>query len=287
MIPAKFAYFAPKTIKEAAQLLKRRGANAKLLAGGHSLIPLMKLRLSQPRWVIDLGRVKELKKISQEKGSLLIGALCTHRELETSSLVRKAAPLLQQAAAVIGDVQVRNRGTIGGSLAHADPAADYPAAVLAFDAEIKAVSEGKSRKIQASDFFLGLMTTALEPGEILTQIRIPIVRGAGTAYLKKPQKASGFAIVGAAALVKVKNGRFSDVRLAFNGVATHAFRAASVENALKGKKTTVGNITEACRQVADGVELLGDIHASEEYRAHLAAVYGRRALVAALKQLQR
>lgn len=283
MIPANFKYAVPRSVKEAAQLLKKHGRRAKILAGGHSLIPIMKLRLAQPQWIIDLRRLEELKKITQEKGSLAIGALCTHREIELSPAISKLCPLLQQAAATIGDVQVRNRGTIGGSLAHCDPAADYPAAILVLEAEIRAVSEGKSRKIPAAEFFVDLFTSALQPGEILTQIRVPTIRNAGTAYLKMPQKASGFAIVGAAALVRLRDGRFTDVRLAFNGVATKAYRAIAVEEALKGAKATARNLASACARAAEGVELMGDIHAGEDYRAHLATVYGQRALLAAVK----
>ena len=213
MIPAQFNYVAPRSLKEVSQLLKKHGEKAKILAGGHSLIPLMKLRLAQPAWVIDLRRLNDLKKMTRSAGHLVIGALCTHYDLESSPLVGKVCPLLQKAAAAIGDVQVRNRGTIGGSLAHGDPAADYPAAILALDAEIRALSDGKSRLISASDFFVDMLTTALQPREILTRIRVPVIRRAGTAYLKMPQKASGFAVVGAAALVRVRNGKFTDVRL--------------------------------------------------------------------------
>ena len=285
MIPAQFKYVVPKSVKEATQLLKKHGERAKVLAGGHSLIPLMKLRLAQPNWVIDLRRIGDLKKVARSGGHLVIGALCTHHDLESSPLIRKACPLLQKAAAEIGDVQVRNRGTIGGSLAHGDPAADYPAAILALEAEMRVVSDTKSRIIKASDFFVDLLTTALGPREILTRIRVPVIRNAGTAYLKLPQKASGFAVVGAAALVKVRKGRFTDVRLAFNGVAVRPYRAAAVEEALRGQKPTGRNIATACSRAAEDVELLGDLHASEDYRAHLATVYGRRAIGAALKAI--
>ena len=284
MIPAPFRYAVPKSLKEASQLLRRHGARAKILAGGHSLIPLMKLRLTQPGWIIDLRRLNDLRKVTQGKGTLAIGALCTHRDLEFSPLVGRMCPLLQKAAAQIGDVQVRNRGTIGGSLAHGDPAADYPAAVLVLEAEMRTVSDGKSRTIRAADFFVDLLTTALGPREILTRIRVPIIRNVGTAYLKLPQKASGFALVGAAALVRVREGRFREVRLAFNGVAPRPYRATAVEEALQGQKHTERNVAQACAEAAEGVELLGDLHASEDYRAHLATVYGRRAILAAVKE---
>ena len=285
MIPAGFEYVVPGTLEEATSLLKEHGEEAKILAGGHSLIPLLKLRLAQPGTLIDLRKLVELKTIRMDGETLSIGALCTHHQVASSELVGEACPLLQQAAASIGDAQVRNLGTIGGALAHGDPAADYPAAVLATEARIGSRSADGSRETAASDFFIDMLVTALEPGEILTEIRIPAVRDAGACYLKMEQRASGFAIVGAAALVQVQNGSFSSLRLAFNGVASRPYRAAAVEAALEGQDTSAERVAEACSRSAEGVELLGDIHASEAYRAHLATVYGRRAIQAALDQV--
>src|SRR5574341_959077 len=183
MIPSAFEYQAPKSLEEALRLLERHGDEAKVLAGGHSLLPLMKLRLAAPRFVIDLGRLRGLSYIREEQGRILIGALTTHAEIADSALLRAKCPLLAETAAVIGDVQVRNRGTLGGSLAHADPAADYPASILARDAEIAAASTAGTRTIRARDFFVDMLTTQLRPGEILSQVRVPILAPkTGTAY---------------------------------------------------------------------------------------------------------
>jgi aerobic carbon-monoxide dehydrogenase medium subunit len=284
MIPAAFEYFAPKSLEEALRLIDRHGDEARLLAGGHSLLPLMKLRLAAPRFVIDLGRLRALRYIREERGWIAVGALTTHAEIEASPVLRQKAPLLPETAAEIGDVQVRNRGTIGGSLAHADPAADYPAAILALDAEIVAASTGGSRTIPARDFFVDLMTTQLRPGEILTEVRVPILRRrSGSAYRKLPQPASGFAVVGAAACVSLDaKGRAEAVALGITGVAARAYRAASVEQALQGKKLHAKLIAAAAGKAAEGVEPLSDLHASAGYRREAAAVLARRALEAAL-----
>src|ERR1700737_2598946 len=196
MIPAQFEYVAPKSLEEALRLGERHRDEAKILAGGHSLLPLMKLRLAQPRFVIDIGRLRNMNYIREENGHIAIGALTTHAEIESSTLLRTKCPLLPETAAAIGDVQVRNRGTLGGSLAHADPAADYPAAILAVDAEMVAASAAGARTIAARDFFVDMLTTQLRPGEVLSQIRVPIIAPrVGLAYCKLHQPASGFAIV--------------------------------------------------------------------------------------------
>src|SRR5215467_5369771 len=174
MIPAPFEYAAPKTLEEALRLVERHGDEAKILAGGHSLLPLIKLRLAQPRYVIDIGRLRGMSYIREEDGKIVIGALTTHAEMEASSLLRSKCPLLVETAASIGDVQVRNRGTLGGSLAHADPAADWPAAVLALDAQLKLIHAGGERTVPATDFFVGLLTTAMERREILTEIQVSV-----------------------------------------------------------------------------------------------------------------
>jgi len=190
MIPAAFEYHAPKTLDEALRLVQRHGDEAKLLAGGHSLLPLMKLRLAAPRYVIDIGHLRGMSYIREENGQIAIGALTTHSEIENSELLAAKCPLLPQTAAQIGDVQVRNRGTIGGSLAHADPGGDYPAAILALDVEIIAANTSGTRTIPARDFFVDMLTTQLHPGEILTQIRVaPRRASSGTAYEKLHQPA--------------------------------------------------------------------------------------------------
>ncbi len=284
MIPAAFEYFAPKSLDEALRLVERHGDEAKLLAGGHSLLPLMKLRLSAPRYVIDIGRVRSLRSIREEAGRLVIGALATHHDVETSDLLRITCPLLPETAAEIGDVQVRNRGTLGGSLAHADPAADYPAAMLALDAEIVATSSAGSRVIPAGEFFVDLMTTQLRPGEILTEVRIPRAgERSGAAYRKLPQPASHFALAGVAARVTLGAGeKIESAAIGITGVAVRAYRATAAEQMLIDKKATPKLLAEAAEKVTDGVDPLGDIHASAAYRRAAAAVYARRALEAAI-----
>ena len=288
MIPAVFEYHVPKTLEEALRLVERHGDEAKLLAGGHSLLPLMKLRLATPRYVIDLGRLRGMSYIREEEGHIAIGAMTTHADMEASELLRANCPLLPETAAAIGDVQVRNRGTLGGSLAHADPAADYPAAVLALDAEIIAASTVGTRAIPAQGFFVDMLTTQLRPGEILSQVRIPLFAPrTGTAYCKLHQPASGFAIVGAAARVTLnKSGKIEDVAVGITGVGPKAYRAEAVEKALRGKNVTLKLLADAARHAADGVEPLADLHASAEYRREMAAVFTRRALERAIARAQ-
>ena len=288
MIPAQFEYVAPKTLEDALRLVERHGDEAKILAGGHSLLPLMKLRLAQPRYVIDIGRLRGMNYIREENGHIAIGALTTHAEIESSTLLRTKCPLLPETAAVIGDVQVRNRGTLGGSLAHADPAADYPAAVLALDVEIIAASTAGTRTIPISEFFLDMLTTALRPGEILSEVRVaPLAPHTGTAYEKLHQPASGFAIVGVAArLVLGKGDTIEDAAIGVTGLGPKAFRAAAVETALQGKKSSSKLFAEAGRQTAQGIEALSDLHASADYRREMASVHARRALERAFARAQ-
>ncbi|HXZ28697.1 MAG TPA: xanthine dehydrogenase family protein subunit M [Terriglobales bacterium] len=274
MIPASFDYDSPRTLGEALALLASRGEDAKLLAGGHSLLPAMKLRLAQPPALIDLGRIPGLSYIREAHDGLALGAMTTHAAVAASDLLRRNCPLLAETAAAIGDVQVRNRGTLGGSLAHADPAADYPAAILALDAELVTISESGERVIKARDFFTGMFATALRPDEILIEVRVPRTGTAGTAYKKFHHPASGFAVVGVAAVVKTKAGRIEGASVGITGVAERAYRAAAVEQALRAQAA----IADAAAHAADGVEALGDHFASSEYRAHLAAVFTRRAL---------
>jgi aerobic carbon-monoxide dehydrogenase medium subunit len=288
MIPASFEYVAPKTLEEALRLLERHGDEAKLLAGGHSLLPLMKLRLAQPRYVIDIGRLKGMNQIREENGHLAIGALTTHADIEGSALVRARCLLLAETAAQIGDVQVRNRGTLGGSLAHADPAADYPAAILALDAEIVAASSSGARSIAAGDFFVDMLTSSLRPGEILSQVRLaPLPAHTGTAYLKLHQPASRFAIVGvAASLTLGKGGKIEAAAVGITGLGPKPFRAGAVEKALQGEKASAKVFAVAAHHAAQGVDALSDIHASAEYRQEMAAVFTRRALERAASRAQ-
>ncbi|MBI3404846.1 MAG: xanthine dehydrogenase family protein subunit M [Acidobacteria bacterium] len=284
MIPASFEYHAPKSVEEAIRLLDRHGDEAKLLAGGHSLLPAMKLRLAAPRYVIDIGKLKGLDYIREMKNKFAIGAMTTHTSVETSDVLRAKCALLAETAGEIGDVQVRNRGTIGGSLAHADPAADYPAAILALDAEMVATSKSGTRTIPAVEFFVDMLTTKLRPGEILTEIRVPIHSGkSGTAYMKLHQPASGFAIVGVAVRLSLAKGnKIEEVRVGITGVAAKAYRAVPVENVLQGNVADDKMFAEAAREAGQGVDALSDMHASGGYRKEMAAVFTRRALHRAL-----
>ncbi len=279
MFPASFDYHRPKTIQEAVKLL-REVKGARVLAGGHSLLPAMKLRLASPAALIDISRIKELSGIDSTKDGLRIGALTTHAAIADSETVRKNCPVLAETAAHIGDQQVRNRGTIGGSIAHADPAADYPTVMLLLDAKIIAVN-GKDREINAEKFFVDLFTTSLKPGEILTSIVIPkLDAGASAVYLKHRHPASAFAVVGVAAMIRVKDGKCADVRIAVGGVTAVAVRAKSAERALAGQAPTAANIEKAAAAVADALkDPIGDSYASGEFRVHLASVMTKRALM--------
>ncbi len=289
MIPGAFDYFAPRTLEEAFELLSEHGDDAKLLAGGHSLLPLMKLRLAAPRVLVDLGRIGDLAYVRDEGDEIVIGAMATHAAIEHSELLRRRAPLLAMTAAEIGDVQVRNRGTLGGSLVHADPAADYPAAVLALEAQFTLASRSGQRTVPSSDFFVDLLTTAAQPGEILTEIRFAADGGhSGSAYCKLHQPASGFALVGVAARVRLDaKGKCEAASVGVTGVASKAYRAAQVEKVLMGKAPSEKLIAQAAAKAAAGVEPLSDLHASARYRKAMAEVFARRALTEAFTRAQR
>jgi len=276
MIPAPFDYLRPTSVDEALAALAAH-EDAKILAGGHSLIPAMKLRLAQPRTVIDIGRISDLNYLREENGRIALGAMLTHAQIEASAFLRGRCPLLPEVAADIGDVQVRNRGTIGGSLVHADPAADWPAAILALDAELELAGPAGRRVVKAADFFVEMMQTAVQPNELLCEIRVPNT-APSVAYAKFAQKASGFAIAGVAVVV---DKQAQSVRVGITGVASKAYRATGVETALNGSALTPESIAIAASHAADEVETLNDIHASAEFRAHLALVNTHRALWAA------
>jgi len=280
MIPAQFDYVAPQTLAEALSLLADKPDDAKILAGGHSLIPAMKLRLAQPQVLIDIGRIKDLSYIREESGQIRIGATTTHYQIESSDRLKSICPLLPEAASYIGDVQVRNKGTIGGSLAHADPAADWPAVALALGAELVAASKKGERTIKADDFFVDMMTTALAPGEILREIRITLPQGKlGQAYRKVLQPASGFAVVGVAvSLTLDQKGACQSAGIGITGVASKAYRAKQVEQALTGKAIDQQLAAAAAAHATDGVSANGDLYASADYRRHLAQVYTARAI---------
>lgn len=284
MIAQNFEYAAPGSLREALDLLA--GGDAKALAGGMSLIPLMKLRLTAPEQLVDLARIAELNYIREEAGTLRIGATTTHYQVESSPLVRSKCPLLAEAAASIGDIQVRNQGTIGGSVAHADPAADYPASLLALEGRVKLVTAKSEREVSLADFFVDTFTTALEPGEIIREVIVPVDdQSTGTSYQKVIQPASGFAIVGVAARVRKTNGKIGLARIGVTGLSGKPYRAANVEKALEGTAATPADIQNAALLVADGVDANADLHASANYRRQLGRVYTVRALTIALSRM--
>lgn len=276
MHPAPFAYKAAHSVEEAIQLL-RSHEDSKILAGGHSLIPALKLRLTQPAMLIDISKISSLRGIRRENGKLIIGSATTHREIEKSHLVAEASPLLASLAPQIGDVQVRHRGTFGGSLAHADPAGDWPAAALAVDAELVIAGAHGTRTVHAADFFTGMLTTVIHPDEILTEIRVP---GDGTPgiYLKHRNAASGYATVGVAVTASHDHGHIGTVTIAVTGATSVAFRASGAEHALNGHAVSAHLLDEAASHAADGLECLSDIHAPAAYRSQLVKVMVRRAL---------
>jgi carbon-monoxide dehydrogenase medium subunit len=285
MIPEPFEYHVPKTLEEAARLVAQFGDDAKVLAGGHSLVPLMKLRLASPRHLVDIARLDGLRYVSEKDGHAEIGALTTHFGIEISSLLKEKCPLLPMVAGEIGDVQVRNKGTLGGSLVHADPAADWPAAAVALDAELRAVNTAGERWIPASEFFVDLMMTSLAPGEIVTAVRFPVLPArSGDAYAKHAHPASGFAVVGVAARITLdEKVHVESARVGVTGIAPAAYRASAVEVAITGKAPTAKNLQRAASHAAEGVEANGDLYASAEFRVHLATVYTERVLAAAAK----
>lgn len=282
MYPAAFDYYRPNSIPDAIKLLQEH-PDGKLIAGGHSLLPMMKLRLAEPAALIDIGRISDLAGIRDAGDSVVIGATTTYHQLMDSSVIRETFPMIAAAAGVVGDLQVRNKGTIGGSVAHADPASDMPAVVQALDATIKAVGPNGERSIKASDFFVDFFTTVLEPDEVVTEIVVPKPQGnTGMAYEKFSHPASGYAVVGVAAFVTLDgSGNAQTVRVAITGAGPIAKRATAVEQALTGKEPSADNIKSAAAHATDGIDLNGDIFASAEYRGHLAQVFTERALTAA------
>ncbi len=283
MIPADFDYYRPGTLDEAIKMLQNYGSEAKLLAGGHSLLPILKARLAQPEILIDIGRIPDMNGVMRENNSISIGALTTHQEIASSSIIQENCPLLAETAGQIGDVQVRNRGTVGGSLAHADPAADYPAAMIALDAEVVLTGPSGARSMRAENFFMGAFETAIVGNEILTSVLVPIPpAGSGGVYCKAAQGASGFAICGVAATVTLDSGGIvASAGVGITGVAAQAYRASRVEEAIIGKPPTSGNIEAAGALAADDVQPLDDFYASPDFRIQLARVWTGRALAQA------
>ncbi|MEO1054831.1 MAG: xanthine dehydrogenase family protein subunit M [Bacteroidota bacterium] len=278
MIPNAFEYQRASSVEDALNLLHENGDEAKLLAGGHSLLPAMRLRLNEPEKLIDISRIPELRYIEERDGFITIGAATTHDDIEHSDLIKSHLPMMTEAAGLIGDQQVRNKGTIGGSIAHADPAADWPASLLAAEAEITVKSVNGSRTISAANFFHGLYMTDLAENELITEIRLPIpAAGTRSTYVKFMQPASRFAIVGCAAIVS-GNGTADKVRVAFTGVSAKPYRATGIENALQGNAVNADSIASAVTSATDGIDPLSDHFASEDYRRHLAKVFAGRAL---------
>lgn len=284
MFASPFAYHRATSLAEAQRLLAAN-PGARLLAGGHSLLPLMKLRLGSPDALVDIGRVAELRGIAESGGRLRIGALTTHAEIAASEVVRARCLVLAEAAGRIGDPAVRNRGTIGGSVAHADPGADLPTVLVALDAAFDVAGRAGTRTIEAGSFFQGLMSTALQPEDILTTVSIPVLeKGQGAAYAKFTHPASRYAVLGAAAWVEVKGGKVTGSRVVVGGLLPQPTRLTSVEQALAGQPATAGSATAAAAATAGAIggDAMGDIFASAEYRREVAGVWVAQAIAAAL-----
>jgi carbon-monoxide dehydrogenase medium subunit len=284
MKPAPFEYAAPRSIGEALALLRTQDGEAKILAGGQSLMPLLAMRLARPSLLVDLGRIEGLDSIREESGVIAIGAMTTKSSVERSELVRTRQPLFHEATRLIAHPQIRNRGTVGGSMAQADPAAEYPAAALALDAKMRIVGEGGERIVDAADFFVSTLTTALEPGEILIEVRVPMLApGTGWSVLEVSRRHGDFAMAGVAATVALDGGRVRSARIALFGVGPVAVRARAAEDAVAGKQPAAATWASAAALARDAVEEpMSDPHASGAYRRHLAGVLVERALAEAV-----
>jgi len=286
-IPAAFDYHVAKTVDDAVALLERYGDEAKLLAGGHSLLPTMKLRMAQPGHLIDLGRIDGLSYIREESHHVALGALTTYSKIESSDVLRRHFALLPEGTEQIGDQQVRNRGPIGGSVAPSDPAADMPGLVLALKAVIVAHGPNGKREIVADDFFLDLFATALEPSEVITEIRIPrLPAHSGSAYEKLANRASHYAVAGSAVVVTLNtDGTCASASVVITGASVKPTRASAVEAALVGRKLDEATIAAAASHAADGLELVEDIHGSKAYRAQMTTVVTKRAIAHAVARV--
>ena len=282
MIPAAFAYARATSVEDAVAKLAAAQGAGKILAGGHSLIPVMKMRLAEPATLIDIGRIAALVGVREEGGRIHVGACTVHNHIASAPAVQQHAPALSDAASQIGDAQVRNRGTIGGSIAHADPAADYPAVMLALDADIHVQGPGGARQVKAGAFFKDLLTVDLAADEIVTAVSFPAARA--SAYAKLHQRASHYALVGVAAALDVRDGVIQGARIGVTGAGPFATRLSAVEKALAGKSASAGSIASAA-QSAGVDDVTADLHASAEYRRAMIPVFARRALGAALARL--
>lgn len=282
MIPSAFDYEIADSIDKAISLLKDGGEDAKLLAGGHSLLPMMKLRLARPSLLIDIGRLSDLSYVREDGDRIAVGALTRHHDLQHSETLASSCPILAHTAAGVGDPQVRHRGTIGGSVAHGDPASDFPTVLLALDAEFVARGSGGERTIPASDFFSGLFETALEADELLTEIRVPKLdeRKHAWSYQKFHRRAQDWAIVGVAAVIEKSNGGIENAAIGLTNMGSTPLRASAVESALSGAKPD--DVAAAAEKAADGTSPPADTNGSADYRKHLARVLTRRAVEEAL-----
>jgi aerobic carbon-monoxide dehydrogenase medium subunit len=280
VFPSEFEYYRATSVEDAIRLIGEH-RDSKIIAGGHSLLPAMKLRLAVPSALIDIGRIDSLKGISVN-GGVTIGALTTYREIEDSQELKSRLPILAETANVVGDPQVRSLGTLGGSLAHSDPAADFPAVFLALGGSVKAVGPSGERTISADELFVDLLTTSLAENEVLTEVQIPSASGTvGMAYEKHSHPASGYAVVGVAAVLRINNGTCQSARIAVTGATSKATRATAAEQAITGQPLNADTIANAASVAADGLEINGEIYASAEYRTHLVRVYTKRALTRA------
>jgi carbon-monoxide dehydrogenase medium subunit len=284
MIPAPFEYYRVGSVEEAIELMKKFGEEAKILAGGQSLIPMLKLRFARYSKIIDIGRSQELKYIKEEGDYIRIGALITHREVEKSSLIKEKVPVLSACASEIADVQVRNMGTIGGSLSHADPSADYPPTMLALGAVMVARGSKGVREIPADSFFVNTFTTALEQNELLVEVKVPVMKNNERAcYLKIGHPATGYAMVNCAVKLSLKNGKIEDARVAFGGFVTVPYRDRGVEDFLRGKDVSLETVKKASELVGKGQDIIGDYYADADYRRAVAKALFVRVVRGALE----
>jgi aerobic carbon-monoxide dehydrogenase medium subunit len=285
--PARFEYFCPSTIEEAVDLLAKHGDEAKVLAGGQSLVPLMNMRLARPGVIIDINRIDALAYLRERNGRLCVGALTRQRAAERSPAVAERCPLLRDALRLVGHVQIRNRGTIGGSIAHADPAAELTAVLAALDGEVTARRAGRSRTIAAADLFVTYLTTSLDPQELIVEVRIPALpRGAGWSWMEIARRHGDFALAGVGVVLAVRRGAIAEARIGLTGVGPTPVRAAGAERLLLGKAPSDALWAEAAEAVRAAVSPDGDIHASAEYRKHVAGVLTERALREALSRTE-
>lgn len=282
MKPAPFQYAAPATIEETLTLLRAYGRDGKLLAGGQSLVPLLNMRLARPAVIIDLNRVRDLDYIREENGEVAMGAMTRQRTAERSSIVTRRLPLLANALPLVGHSQIRNRGTVGGSIAHADPSAELPAVLAALDGTVVVRSSKRTRRLAPQEFFVSYLTTALESDELLLEIRFPSHEDQGTAFLEVARRHGDYALVGVAAAVTMRDGRCAQARLAFTGVGPVPVRIPEAERLLTGAVPTDARLAEVGKVVTDRIDPTDDIHASAGYRKEVAGVLAQRALRAAM-----